>query len=92
MTRHAHTTGERRLRAVRDKDTRTIVRNALAGGWVFVRYTKAGHIEIRWPATNQSLFTGTTPSDRNAWKTFARDVLAVSGIDPRVKPSKRRTG
>lgn len=78
----------RRDRA-RPRPGRKVVRNALEAGWEWVRYTKAGHIEIRWPATDARLFTGTTPSDRNAWKAFARQIEKASGIDARVKAGRR---
>jgi hypothetical protein len=56
-----HLTGERRLRAVRDKDTRKVIRNALDAGWEWVR--KASGIDPRAKATSRPTVAGETEED-----------------------------
>jgi len=80
------------LDVIQDKDTRRVMRLALKAGWEWIGYTKTGHVEIRWPATDQLLHCATTPSDRNAWKAFARSIERVSGVKvrPQVKHGRSR--
>lgn len=75
---------------VQDKDTKRIVTNALNAGWEWVGITKGGHLELRWPATDQRVWCGTTTGDRNSWKWFARDIKRICGVDVTVKVKKRR--
>jgi hypothetical protein len=79
------------LNVVKSPDMRRVVKAALDGGWEYVGITKTGHLEIRWPETGQSLFTGTTPGDTNAWKHFATDIKKVSGVVCWQKGNRKRS-
>jgi len=78
------------LNVIRCKDTRRIAASALDQGWEWIGYTRAGHVEFRWPATDTRLHCATTPSDRNAWKAFARNIKQVSGVETWEKSNHRR--
>lgn len=77
------------VKVIRDRDTRRVVEAALAGGWEWVGYTKGGHVEIRWPENDARLHCGTTPSDKNAWKYFAKDIERISGVKVWQKGNRR---
>lgn len=79
------------LNVVQCPDTRRVLRAALDAGWRWVGYTKSGHVEIEWPPTGELLHCATTPSDRNAWKQFARSVQKASGVELLAKVNRRRS-
>lgn len=79
------------LNVIQCPDTRRVMREALDKGWEWVGYTKSGHVEIRWPATGALLHCATTPSDRNSWKQFARNIEQVSGLLVVRKGNRRRS-
>jgi hypothetical protein len=62
------------------ENTRRIVHRAIDKGWTFDGKTKSNHGILTWPATEQQLHFGFTPSDRNAWKKLAVDIETVSGV------------
>src|SRR6478752_2256971 len=78
------------LNVIRCQDPRRIAASALDQGWEWIGYTRAGHVEFRWPATDTRLHCATTPSDRNAWKAFARNIKQVSGVETWEKSNHRR--
>lgn len=73
------------------ENTRRVLMEALDKGWTYVGYTKGGHLEISWPATDARLFCATTPSDRNGWKTFAKDIEKASGVVTHRKGNRRQS-
>lgn len=79
------------LNIIRCPETRRVMRAALDQGWEWIGYTKSGHVEIRWPATDALLHCATTPSDRNALKQFARNIEQVSGVVTYRKGNHRRS-
>lgn len=68
------------LVVIRCANTRRVVSAALEAGWQWVGYTKAGHIELRWPPKDVRIHCASTPSDSNAWKVLARTIKRVSGV------------
>jgi len=77
------------LNVIRCGDTRRIMASALDQGWEWVGYTKSGHVEIRWPETDERVHCATTPSDRNAWKAFARQIKRASGVETWQRGNRR---
>jgi len=71
-------------------DMRRIVREAIKGGWVFVRWTGTNHAEIQWPPTGQVLRFGATPSVAS-WKSLATEITKVSGVEVWRKGNRKRS-
>lgn len=79
------------LNVIRCTNTRRIVRVALDRGWEWIGYTRSGHVELRWPATDTRIHCATTPSDSNSWKQLARTIKRVSGVETWEKGNHRRS-
>lgn len=70
------------LQTIQCPESRRIVELALKGGWEWVGFTRGGHGQLRWPATDQVIPFAATPSDkRYAWRQLARRIKFVSGLD-----------
>lgn len=75
---------------IQSSDMRRIVREALAGGWVWDGFTASGHARICWPSTGQTLSFGTTPGVAS-WKSLATDIKRVSGVEVWRKGNRRHS-
>lgn len=77
-------------RGITCSDMRRVVREALRGGWEWVRWTGTTHAEIRWPATGDVLRFGSTPSVAS-WKSLATDIRRISGVQVWRKGNRKRS-
>ena len=68
------------LRGITNDDLKRMVRKALDNGWEIKGFTGTTHVQLVWPKTGETVGFGTTISDRNYWKSFARRVESISGI------------
>lgn len=68
------------LRGITNADMKQVVRRALSMGFVMGEMTGTTHCHLIWPNTGEKVGFGTTVSDRNAWKGFARQLETVSGL------------
>ena len=81
---------ERILRGVTNVDLKQMIKKALDAGWEMGPVSGSTHCYIYWPKTNEKVGFGTTVSDRHFWKSFARQVEKISGIQLVEKHNRGR--
>lgn len=72
---------ERILRGVTNDDLKQVIRKALQLGWEMGPISGSTHGYLQWPPTKEKVGFGTTWSDRNAYKGFARQLETISGVE-----------
>lgn len=78
------------LRGITQQDMKNVVRKALEGGWELGDMSGTTHASIYWPATGEKVTFGTTTSDKNYYKTMAREIEQISGLSVVPRHSHRR--
>lgn len=78
------------LRGITNHDLKQVIRKAMDKGWVIGEMTGTTHCHLIWPATGEKVGFGTTVSDRNYYKSFARQCERICGEEllPRVNHSR----
>jgi len=81
------------LRGITNADVKSVVRKAMSKGWVLGEVTGTTHYHLIWPPTGERVGFGSTVSDRNYYKSFARQLEKISGVEilPKHKHGKSKT-
>jgi hypothetical protein len=69
------------LRGITNIDLKQVVSKAIQNGWEISDSNGSTHYYLIWPKTNEKVGFGSTISNRNYYKSFARQLERVAGQD-----------